>query len=326
MTGRAGGARGTAAGRQAAGSAGRAGFRHAAFLYGSEAEYLAGVSEFVRAALARGEPVLVAVPGHHAPPLHAELGEQAGQVMFADMAELGRNPGRVIPAMHAFARSHPGRQISVVGEVSWAARSEAEFREVAKHEALTNLAFADTPVSVLCAYDVAALPASVLAAAEQTHPLLAWPQGLRQSPCFLGAEGMPADCLQPLPPPAPHAESIGYRSDLSPVRALIGDLAARAGLSADRAADLVLAASELAANTLRHTSTPGTLRAWQAAGELICEVSDKGWIGDPLAGRHAHSGDDAGGHGLWLVNQVCDLVETRTGPDGTVIRLHMRLP
>jgi hypothetical protein len=30
-------------------------------------------------------------------------------------------------------------------------------------------------------------------------------------------------------------------------------------------------------------------------------------------------------YGLWLVNQVCDLVQARTGRAGTTIRLHMRL-
>jgi hypothetical protein len=32
-----------------------------------------------------------------------------------------------------------------------------------------------------------------------------------------------------------------------------------------------------------------------------------------------------GGHGLWLVHQVCDLVEIRSGDAGTTIRLHMNL-
>ena len=32
-----------------------------------------------------------------------------------------------------------------------------------------------------------------------------------------------------------------------------------------------------------------------------------------------------GGNGLWLVNQVCDLVQARTGQAGTTTRLHMRL-
>jgi hypothetical protein len=33
-----------------------------------------------------------------------------------------------------------------------------------------------------------------------------------------------------------------------------------------------------------------------------------------------------GGKGLWVVNQLCDLVQARTGPAGTTTRLHMSLP
>ena len=42
----------------------------------------------------------------------------------------------------------------------------------------------------------------------------------------------------------------------------------------------------------------------------------------PLAGRN-NPFDQPGGHGLWVVNQPCDLVQTRTSP---TTRLHMTLP
>jgi anti-sigma regulatory factor (Ser/Thr protein kinase) len=32
-----------------------------------------------------------------------------------------------------------------------------------------------------------------------------------------------------------------------------------------------------------------------------------------------------GGRGLWMANQVCDLVRIRSGATGTAIRLHMSL-
>ena len=35
--------------------------------------------------------------------------------------------------------------------------------------------------------------------------------------------------------------------------------------------------------------------------------------------------DVLGGQGLWVVNQVCDLVELRSGRTGTTVRLQMRL-
>ena len=101
--------------------------------------------------------------------------------------------------------------------------------------------------------------------------------------------------------------------------------AERAGLPADRRADLVLAVSEIAANTLAHTAAGGTVHIWASGPELICQVHDSGWITDPMAGRRRPA-PDSPGQGLWVVNHVCDLVETRSGPAGTTTRLRFRLP
>ena len=111
---------------------------------------------------------------------------------------------------------------------------------------------------------------------------------------------------------------------MQPVRALTRRRADRCGLPADRTDNLTLAVSELAANTVRHSPDGGTLRIWHTPAELICQITDQGWIEDPLAGRRPPVSDE-GGHGLWLVNQVCDLVQRRSGPSGTTIRLHMSL-
>jgi len=73
-----------------------------------------------------------------------------------------------------------------------------------------------------------------------------------------------------------------------------------------------------------HTGGRGTLHIWHTAEEILCQVDDQGQIADPLAGRLRPAPDAPGGHGLWLVNQICDLVELRSGPAGTSIRMHMR--
>ena len=54
-------------------------------------------------------------------------------------------------------------------------------------------------------------------------------------------------------------------------------------------------------------------------------MADTGHLTDPLAWHRAPSDELLGGNGLWLVNQVCDLVQARTGQAGTTTRLHMRL-
>jgi anti-sigma regulatory factor (Ser/Thr protein kinase) len=120
--------------------------------------------------------------------------------------------------------------------------------------------------------------------------------------------------------------SYTYTTDLSAVRAVVHRCAIQAGLPEARAIDLVLAVSEVAANTVRHTTSPGSLKIWSDSDEIICQIQDEGFIADPLAGQRRPSLEAMGGHGLWIVHQVCDEVEMRSDETGTTIRLHMALP
>lgn len=55
--------------------------------------------------------------------------------------------------------------------------------------------------------------------------------------------------------------------------------AATAGMPGDRAADVMLAVHELAANAVRHGGGAGTLTMRVADGRLYCQVSDAGSTG-----------------------------------------------
>ncbi|HEX6601792.1 MAG TPA: ATP-binding protein, partial [Solirubrobacterales bacterium] len=59
--------------------------------------------------------------------------------------------------------------------------------------------------------------------------------------------------------------------------------------------------------------------------ELVCEIHDFGLIEDPLIGRERPPADQIGGRGLWIVNQLCDLVQVRSGEKGTFVRLRMSI-
>ena len=120
--------------------------------------------------------------------------------------------------------------------------------------------------------------------------------------------------------------SYDYTTDLVAIRAVVHRYALLAGLPEPRATDLVLAVSEVAANTVRHAKSPGSLKIWYDSDEIVCQVHDEGLITDPLAGRYKPSLDARGGHGLWIVNEVCDQVDMRSDETGTTIRLHMKLP
>ncbi len=117
-----------------------------------------------------------------------------------------------------------------------------------------------------------------------------------------------------------------FSTNLSEVRVLAETEARTAGLAEDRVVDFVIAVSEVAANTVKHARTQGSIEIWRDAGEMICEMQDGGVITDPMAGRRPPAADANGGHGLWLVHQICDKVELHSNENGTTIRLHMSLP
>ncbi len=89
--------------------------------------------------------------------------------------------------------------------------------------------------------------------------------------------------------------------------------------------ELVLATDELAANSVRHGGGSGTLRYWREGELLLCEVSDAGAIEAPLTGRIRPAPDACNGRGVWLVNQLCDLVQIRSSPAGSAVRVHKQL-
>jgi len=306
-----------------AASSGR--FRHLALFYHGRGEYLAALCGFIQAGRARGDAVFVAVPERKAELVRRELGEDSAQVTLVDMAELGRNPARIIPAVLAYAGKHRGRRVRCISEAIWPGRTEAEVQEATRHEALINLAFRGSPVTVVCPYGSAGLPRSVIADAASTHPAIIKGRQETASARYLGPPVLPPRCHRALPRPPAHAEALGYRDDLRPVRRFVASRAKGVGLAPPRIPDLVIAASELAANTLRHTGGGGTVQVWRTGEEIICQVADTGQITDPLARHRARSDELLGGNGLWLINQICDLVQARTGHAGTTTRLHMRL-
>ncbi len=301
--------------------------RHLALFYHGHGEYLAALGGLIRASRARGDAVLVAVPGHKAELVRRELADDSAQVTMVDMTDLGRNPARIIPAVLTYASQQRGRHIYCIGEPIWPGRRAAEMQEATRHEALVNLAFRDRQFTFVCPYDSAGLPGSVIADAASTHPAVIKGGEETASVRYLRPPKVPPRCNRALPRPPARAEALGYRDDLRPVRGFVASKAECAGLTPARIPDLVLATSELAANTLRHTGGGGTVQVWRTREEIICQVADTGQIADPLARYRAPSAEllGVGGHGLWLVNQVCDLVQARTGPAGTTTRLHMRL-
>lgn len=306
-------------------------FVHPGLFYQDLDEYLAGVGGFVRTALSAGDPVLVAVPGPHLDALRESVGGSAKDVTWTDMTELGRNPGRILAALQDFADLHVSRAARIVGEPIWPGRSPAEVLEATRHEALINTAFAGRPATILCPYDIRGLAPDVLADARRTHPTLIEEGRDLPSPAYTDASRVSADCDLPLPEPEGEVLRLEYsHGGLAEVRDYAEGWARTTALTPARRGDLVLAVSEAAANSLSHGGGKGTLRLWNSVGTdagVVAEIHDAGLLADPLAGRRRPSlASTNGGRGLWMIHQLCDLVEVRATDDGFTLRLHMAIP
>ncbi|HEY2603063.1 MAG TPA: sensor histidine kinase [Thermoleophilaceae bacterium] len=303
-------------------------FRHAALFYDGEAAYVDGLVPFIRGGVDAGEPALVMVPGRKNDLLREALGADADAVHFADMAEVGANPARIIPAWRDFVsdRAAPGRRVRGIGEPIWAERSPDELVECQHHEELINVAFADgAPMDLLCPYDERVLGAAVVEEALRSHPVLLRDGNFVDCARYEGVEAAAAPFGKPLPSAPIGAPELAFDlSSLDTVRGFVAVCAAEAGLGRDRRDDVVLAVNELASNSVRHGGGHGVLSAWSDDDHFIAEVRDRGQIDRPLAGREPRDASQIGGHGLWLVNQLCDLMQMRTFPSGSVVRVLMR--
>lgn len=170
--------------------------------------------------------------------------------------------------------------------------------------------------------DTLTLPPAVLAEAERSHPFVAESTGARSSTLFDGAR---STLEAPLEAAADGARALSFSwGSLGDVRALASREAAGAGLLSARISELVMAVNEVATNSLSHGGGSGLLRVWHRAGALVCEVTDTGRLHAPLADRRRPSADPHDSRGLWLANQLCDLVQLRSSAAGTTVRLHMQ--
>lgn len=298
------------------------GFQHRALIYAGADEYLAGTMPFVHEALIAGEPLLIAVAEDKSALIADELGPDADRALFLDMQKVGHNPASIIPLWRDFVDDHEGMPVRGIGEPAWVARSRAALQECHCHEGLLNVAFAPTSEwSLLCPYDAEALSDEVLERVHLSHTHVLHQGRTEQSVRF---EAEP-DCLEgELPPPRSRPEVLAFGiAELGEVRDRVARAAESAGLDPRGVADLVTAASELAANSVMHGGGSGTLRLWCEGDHLLAEVEDHGLIDEPLVGRLRPTISQEGGRGLWLANQLCDLVQIRSGERGTKVRLHI---
>jgi anti-sigma regulatory factor (Ser/Thr protein kinase) len=201
-------------------------------------------------------------------------------------------------------------------------RSPEALDECRRHEALVNIAFnGGRDFWLLCPYDTEALPEWVVEGARTTHPVIAEGGAEHPSHCYEHAAGVLAGELPP--PPADAAELAFSSGNGREVRAFAEQAARSLRLAPEGVENVVFAAGELTANSVIHGGGGGRITAWAEADSVVLEVRDAGIVDNPLVGRLRPHVDESRGRGLWLVNQLCDLVQIRSGPRGTAVRVHV---
>ncbi|MFI6517988.1 MEDS domain-containing protein [Spirillospora sp. NPDC050679] len=258
------------------------------------------------------------------------------KVYLVSAAAWYTHPVRVLAALHDLVTdaSAGGRRLRLWGELPWSRWSTPQSRQWMRYEALLNVALADTGTVICCPADVGRLPEPVVEAVYATHPRLAW-SARRNNPRYQEPERF-LEQLNRTRLPVPPADAFRVEFDvqgLGGVRQAVAATARSAGLPADRVPQAVLAVTELATNAVVHSGRPGRLHAWSSAGELIYQIGNPGRAAVPSAcGLLPPDLMSTGGRGLWLAQQLTDVLEVGVcdggggGDGGTVVRVRFLLP
>jgi anti-sigma regulatory factor (Ser/Thr protein kinase) len=131
--------------------------------------------------------------------------------------------------------------------------------------------------------------------------------------------------------PAATAYDVEVAFDAESLHALRSTLAAHAsrlGVADVTIESLIIVASELATNAIRHGGGSGRVRLWHDNGTLSCQVSADGpGFRDPGVGRSMPEPHQNGGRGIWIArNLAVELrIEAGTGGRGAVVTAVLRL-
>jgi hypothetical protein len=299
-------------------------YRHEAFLWHDQEDFVAGMVPFLEEGLEAGEPMMVAVVPEHTAWLQDALGRRAAQIEFVDMQQLGRNPARIIPAWQSFLDTHSGdgRPVRGIGEPIWPGRRPEELLECQLHEALLNVAVdPELPFWLICPYDAESLGGEVVEEAFRSHPVIIEADTYQGSARYAGrahVDWMFSSELSAMPGQTRRAHFT--QQDVHRLRTYLNLEFYVAGLPENQAADLAEVVHRLASSSLRRGSSGGTVQIWDQPDAVVCEVADDTVVDDPLLGRRVPFGEDH--DALWVANQLCDLVQLRSTTTGTAVRVH----
>jgi anti-sigma regulatory factor (Ser/Thr protein kinase) len=302
---------------------------HALTLFSSTARFVAATLPFVEDGLARDEQIWVWAGQVEAAALHDALGAGAARVRF--MGGYGWCAGR--PALFGGLadwiverNGTPSPAVRVLSQPQVDGCPDELVTELAGLEAAVTALAPTLGVRFLCAYDESKVSPRALDDALATHPQLDEAGAITANDESQEPGPFVASEVWRRPLPAPRGQVVDVvqaRVHPAGARRVIVDLTHKAGLDRIRALDLGHAVHEVITNAVLYAHPP-RVRFWAEPDRLIWEIRDHGpGIGDPFVGYRLPDPLTRLGRGLWVARRLVDLLQIRSSPTGTTVRLHM---
>jgi anti-sigma regulatory factor (Ser/Thr protein kinase) len=293
--------------------------RHSAYIYEATDAFVSNATAFLRAGLEKDEGgiVLNTRPGLSA--LRESLGPDAQHVLFIDNSSAFTRPAKALAFYNRVYADGLAKHASVrVISQSQPGPDPSESKQWMGFESVINDSFRHLPAWVLCSYNANAAPDATLENVWRTHPEVMTGDGFKTSDQFEDPVAV-LRRITPQPAVLDGLRSIRF-GDIENFRETLARELVAENVPQAKIVEMLLAATELAANAIEHGGGVKDVRVGSVDGRFVCEIVDAGaGFDDPTAGYLAPHADR--GTGLWVARQLAWDVEFLRSPDGFTARI-----
>jgi transcriptional regulator with XRE-family HTH domain len=162
-------------------------FEHPVLTYRSDEEFIATAIPFLDRGNEQSHRLVAVITETKMELLRDALGERSDLVEFADWADWYRSPKEAMRRYGEFVKQKVEAGavwVRFLAEAAWPGSTDAEVVAWTRYESLVNLAFASSPVTIMCTYDERLFPAKAVADARRTHPEVAQGSSTTANPSY----------------------------------------------------------------------------------------------------------------------------------------------
>jgi anti-sigma regulatory factor (Ser/Thr protein kinase) len=298
----------------------RTALRHSALVYESQDEYFARAVPFLKEGIEAGEGAIVAHTKPGLAMMREALGSDAEQVTFVDVSSAYTRPARTLAAYHEVYVEllQRTRTVRAVADVQFGP-DPGEWDVWTGYEAVFNRSFGHLPTWVICSYNANGTPDPIIEGVWRTHSEVIADGSWNVSDHYEDPDRL-LRRITPVPAPLSGLRSIPFGRDVADFREHLAREMVVENVSEAKALDMLLAATEVAANAIEHGGGVEAVRVGRAQGRFVCEIVDRG-IGfdDPTAGYLAPR--EGVGTGLWIARQLTWQIEFFRSESGFTARV-----